>query len=148
VAAGDAGTELIEKLHALTGAEIAASANPTGNKALGGDWNLAVKTSEFDVELAVTPEVQKSYGFVLGTSIDEVTIGISSEPEQTVTLKNQQDEEIEGDFSVGDNNALVVQSFIVNDNNNEKDFKFNQPLENFAIQRNDNTLISGEKQLI
>ncbi|GAB1540755.1 hypothetical protein NUACC21_34240 [Scytonema sp. NUACC21] len=43
VAAGDAGTEFISKLHQLTGANIAASANFTGNAALEGDWNLEVK---------------------------------------------------------------------------------------------------------
>lgn len=53
MAAGDAGTELIEKLHALTGAEIAASANPTGNKALGGDWNLAFKGDKKALTAAV-----------------------------------------------------------------------------------------------
>ncbi len=42
VAAGDAGAEFLEKLHQLTGANIAASARPTGNVALGGDWELEV----------------------------------------------------------------------------------------------------------
>ncbi|MBF2079997.1 MAG: DUF4347 domain-containing protein [Synechococcales cyanobacterium T60_A2020_003] len=45
VAMGDAGTEFIAKLYQLTGAEIAASATPTGHASLGGDWHLQVRTS-------------------------------------------------------------------------------------------------------
>ncbi|MEL6788115.1 MAG: DUF4347 domain-containing protein, partial [Cyanobacteria bacterium J06607_15] len=40
VAAGDAGAELIEKLHQLTGANISASSTKVGNKAMGGNWIL------------------------------------------------------------------------------------------------------------
>jgi len=42
VAAGDAGEEFVTKLHQLTGATVMASAKRTGNKALGGDWELEV----------------------------------------------------------------------------------------------------------
>ncbi|MBD1852316.1 DUF4347 domain-containing protein [Cyanobacteria bacterium FACHB-502] len=70
VAAGDAGTELIEKLHALTGANIAASATPTGNAALGGNWNLDVQTGAVAVELALTLEAQQAYAGILGPTVD------------------------------------------------------------------------------
>ncbi|MDY6902320.1 MAG: DUF4347 domain-containing protein [Cyanobacteriota bacterium] len=43
VAAGDAGEEFVEKLHRLTGANIAASKTKTGNAELGGDWELEVR---------------------------------------------------------------------------------------------------------
>ncbi|NEQ77022.1 MAG: DUF4347 domain-containing protein, partial [Okeania sp. SIO2C9] len=46
VAASDTGTEFLEKLHQLTGANIAASARPTGSAALGGDWELEVTKGE------------------------------------------------------------------------------------------------------
>ncbi len=38
VTTGDAGAEFFEKLHRLTGVSIAASATPTGNAALNGNW--------------------------------------------------------------------------------------------------------------
>ncbi|MGL6342521.1 MAG: DUF4347 domain-containing protein, partial [Waterburya sp.] len=44
VAAGDAGEELITKLHNITGAAIAASTTPIGNTDLGGNWNLDATT--------------------------------------------------------------------------------------------------------
>ncbi|MEB3882327.1 DUF4347 domain-containing protein, partial [Lyngbya sp. CCY1209] len=67
VAAGDAGSELIEKLHRLTGAEIAASATQTGTFALGGDWNLEVKTGDFEVDLAIDEKAIAAYPHVLPT---------------------------------------------------------------------------------
>ena len=55
VAAGDAGAELIAKLHQLTRAEIAATSKRTGSAALGGDWQLEFRTGEMDTELAFQP---------------------------------------------------------------------------------------------
>ena len=67
VAAGDAGAELIEKLHRLTGAEIAASANRTGSAALGGDWTLEMMTRHIEVPLVFQAEVRAAYGSVFAT---------------------------------------------------------------------------------
>jgi hypothetical protein len=74
VAAGEAGVEFIEKLHQITGAKIAASANKTGDSALGGDWNLEVKTDEFQVSLALTSEAIAHYSSVLATPIHSLGI--------------------------------------------------------------------------
>ena len=59
VAAGDSGAEFIEKLHQLTGANIAASARLTGNVALGGDWELEVIRGELEVDVPFTRETQQ-----------------------------------------------------------------------------------------
>ncbi|WP_049897881.1 DUF4347 domain-containing protein, partial [Microcystis aeruginosa] len=50
VAAGDAGTEFIEKLHQLTGATVMASATPTGSSRGGGNWELEVIVSRAESE--------------------------------------------------------------------------------------------------
>lgn len=65
VAAGDAGEEFIAKLHALTGANIAASAKRTGSAAKGGDWELEVVMGELQSALAFKPEVMATYSGVL-----------------------------------------------------------------------------------
>ncbi len=65
VAAGDAGSEFLEKLHALTQAPIAASKTRTGNGDLGGDWNLEVTLGNPVVTAALRPEVQAAYAGVL-----------------------------------------------------------------------------------
>jgi len=44
VAAGDAGSEFMERLHQLTGAAIAASTTPVGSSSLNGNWHLDVTT--------------------------------------------------------------------------------------------------------
>lgn len=65
VAAGDAGSELVEKLHHLTGANIAASSTLTGNPALGGNWDLDVHVGEITLTLAFQPETMATYASVL-----------------------------------------------------------------------------------
>ena len=44
VAQGQAGRDFVAALAHLTGADVAASTNPTGSAALGGDWQLQVAT--------------------------------------------------------------------------------------------------------
>lgn len=65
VAAGDAGEEFVNKLHSLTGANIAASATRTGNAALGGNWQLEVTLGEVASEKAFTAQTMATYGGVL-----------------------------------------------------------------------------------
>ncbi|MFZ1025932.1 MAG: DUF4347 domain-containing protein, partial [Limnoraphis robusta] len=65
VAEGDAGLELIEKLHKITGAEIAASTHKIGHSALGGTWELDVKTSEFNINLAFNSQIKTQWNQVL-----------------------------------------------------------------------------------
>ena len=65
VAAGDAGEEFVEKLHRLTGANIAASNTPTGNAALGGNWQLEVVLGQQQPLLAFQPSVMGAYEGIL-----------------------------------------------------------------------------------
>ncbi|MCT7956395.1 DUF4347 domain-containing protein [Laspinema palackyanum] len=59
------GSPFLHRLHELTGANIAASANRTGSTALGGDWELEVHTGEIKTALAFAPEVMRGYAAVL-----------------------------------------------------------------------------------
>ena len=47
VAAGDSGKNFVKRLSEITGADIAASDNLTGNAAKGGDWDLEISCSAF-----------------------------------------------------------------------------------------------------
>jgi CSLREA domain-containing protein len=76
VAAGDAGAEFINKLQQLTGAKIAATKTLTGNKDLGGNWQLETTTAEMTVDLAIAESTRLSYqgilaDFVVTTAEDE-----------------------------------------------------------------------------
>ncbi len=48
VAAGEAGQTFIQDLSSLTGADVAASSNLTGNAAQGGDWQLEYATGKIE----------------------------------------------------------------------------------------------------
>jgi len=71
IAAGKSGLKFIQKIREFTGANIAASQNPTGNAALGGDWKLEITTGQINAELAFKKEVLESYTSVLETLVSE-----------------------------------------------------------------------------
>jgi len=66
-ASGDVGAEFIAKLHQLTGANIAASCQMIGNAALGGNWELEVRTTDMEVTLAFAETTRQAYTGVLAT---------------------------------------------------------------------------------
>jgi hypothetical protein len=65
VAAGPTGTQLIQSLSQLTGADIAASTNLTGSAAQGGDWQLEQTTGRIEADLAVDRQTQQTYSAIL-----------------------------------------------------------------------------------
>ncbi|MEH2147716.1 DUF4347 domain-containing protein [Nostoc sp.] len=67
VADGDVGSEFVAKLHQLTGANIAASRQLIGSAALGGNWELEVRTTDMEVSLAFAETTRKAYAGVLAT---------------------------------------------------------------------------------
>ncbi|PSB08496.1 hypothetical protein C7B69_22780, partial [filamentous cyanobacterium Phorm 46] len=81
VAAGETGLQFIEYLHQLTGANIAASNNKTGNKALGGDWELEVKSGQIETQPLNVP----NYSYTLAPTIvaDNKAILVSGTPTST-----------------------------------------------------------------
>jgi Ca2+-binding RTX toxin-like protein len=78
VAAGDAGAEFVEKLHSLTEAKIAASTTPTGNAALGGNWELEVAIGEAALSLAFQPETLTAYSAVFGPPLLSVSGSVTA----------------------------------------------------------------------
>jgi Ca2+-binding RTX toxin-like protein len=69
VAAGKTGVGFVQQLSQLTGADVAASDDLTGSAALGGDWDLEVKTGEIDSPLAFQVGVMEAYQYVLPVSL-------------------------------------------------------------------------------
>jgi hypothetical protein len=56
---------LLQRMAALTGANIAASTNLTGSAAKGGDWELEYTTGDISSPLAFKPETLAAYDRVL-----------------------------------------------------------------------------------
>jgi VCBS repeat-containing protein len=65
VAATAQGQSLVQALGRLTGADVAASTDLTGNAAQGGDWNLEYRTGSIETDLAVDSIGQRQWQGVL-----------------------------------------------------------------------------------
>ncbi len=92
VTATPEGNHLLGQIASLTGADIAASRDRTGNAALGGDWELESQWGNITTPLAFTPELQASYSSVFdtfsirGVSLAEGNLGSSPTAQVTVNL--------------------------------------------------------------
>ncbi len=65
--AGDAiGQSLVNQIHSLTGAEVAASTDPTGSAALGGNWSLEYSTGPIDTPGVISSAGQQAWQHLLG----------------------------------------------------------------------------------
>lgn len=65
VAATEGGRQLVTQLGSLTGADVAASTDPTGAATLGGDWKLEYSTGPVETGVAFDPRVQSDWGHTL-----------------------------------------------------------------------------------
>ncbi len=65
VAKGDAGVDFLDRLGELTGADIAASDNPTGSASLQGDWDLEFTRGSIEAVLAFDASAPADYAHVL-----------------------------------------------------------------------------------
>jgi len=100
LAASEDGQTLVDNLAALTGADIAASADLTGNSALGGDWELEYTTGLIETDVAVSDATQTAYTAVLATAPDGAEFQVN-----TTTTNDQRDAQIAMDAS---GNYVVV----------------------------------------
>lgn len=69
-AQGELGEAFVSILSQLTGADVAASNDLTGNSALGGNWNLEVSTGEIESSFALQNTALESYENVLALIVD------------------------------------------------------------------------------
>ncbi|ELR97824.1 DUF4347 domain-containing protein [Gloeocapsa sp. PCC 73106] len=74
--AGDAGAELLSKLHQITGSAIAASSTLVGNTAKGGNWELDKTQGNITTSIPFSETAREAYTevlveFVVNTLDDE-----------------------------------------------------------------------------
>ena len=65
---------LIERLQALTGAQVAATVTPTGAAQRGGNWEMEAGTSHREAGLALMGSTQQAYAGVLASSDEPFTV--------------------------------------------------------------------------
>jgi Ca2+-binding RTX toxin-like protein len=71
VAQGEAGIQFIESLAAMTGADVAASADPTGAAELGGNWVLEAEAGAVEA----SPDAPTAANVMLGTDYRDLDSG-------------------------------------------------------------------------
>lgn len=69
VALGEAGLTFVQQLAQLTGADIAASTDLTGNQEMGGNWELEVATGAIATSLVLGAAARSMYGALLASPV-------------------------------------------------------------------------------
>lgn len=63
------GIQLVDQLAQLTGADVAASDDKTGNTALGGDWDLEYHSGSVEARVVFSDSLQQQWNGVLATEL-------------------------------------------------------------------------------
>jgi hypothetical protein len=65
VAAGETGNNFVKRLSELTGADVAASNDLTGNAVKGGDWDLEIVTGQIESAVPFNRQAMEDYEYTL-----------------------------------------------------------------------------------
>ena len=78
VAADADGRALVNALSRLTGADVAASTDVTGQRALGGNWNLEYDTGQIEARIAVSQASQQEWAGRLAITSNSASSGMTA----------------------------------------------------------------------
>ena len=154
VAAGDAGEELLSKLHQLTGASIAASARRVGNGQQGGTWALDVVAGEMAIALPFSAATVASYPGTFPLAISGIDAAYDDVPDNTITYTADEVADIDGsttleeytyNFPVGTQNNLIISGFEAN--GGADSFGFVQLVDQVRVERIDNAEVTGTREI-
>jgi hypothetical protein len=73
--ASDGGAAFVDSMADLTGADVAASTDPTGAATLGGDWELEYAAGGIETQVAFGAELQQSWAQVLAVGTGDISTG-------------------------------------------------------------------------
>ncbi len=108
LAASEEGIELLNRFGSMTGAEVFASADTTGHKALGGDWDLEYSTADGQHESLLSEAAQQQWhGELAAPSLGNGTLADISEDDPAPpgeTISNI----FAGQFSVADGSVFTA----------------------------------------
>ncbi|MGK7938750.1 MAG: DUF4347 domain-containing protein [Crocosphaera sp.] len=83
VAEGAVGEQFVDQLTGMTGADIAASDDLTGNEGLGGDWDLEYQMGDLETPILFSQATQNSYQHTL-TSLEFTNDGATDANENLI----------------------------------------------------------------
>jgi hypothetical protein len=78
VAATPDGQAMLNALSRLTGADVAASEDLTGNAALGGDWNLEYASGRIEANIAIDQQAQQAWTGLLAISSNSTSSAMTA----------------------------------------------------------------------
>ena len=84
LAATSEGQMLVNSIATLTGADVAASDDLTGNAQLGGDWELEYRTGSIESTVAISSQTQNSWSGVLAFNVDTTADTPDANPGDTL----------------------------------------------------------------
>jgi Ca2+-binding RTX toxin-like protein len=126
VAAGDFGKTFVSRLAELTGADVAASTDLTGNAALGGDWELEYHVGAIEAAPALSLETLAEFEGILVevATFNELQSNLNGSG--TITLTN----DIVlggglGDITAGEDLTIEGNGHSISGNNNHQIFTIN-----------------------
>lgn len=104
VASGLTPNPFLQRIAALTGANIAASGSPTGSAAQGGDWELEVTTGKIKAPTVFKPDVMAAYQGVLAAGDLDLSFGTGG----SVTTSISGIWDVPSDVAVQSDGKIVV----------------------------------------
>ncbi|RGE46916.1 tandem-95 repeat protein [Comamonas testosteroni] len=110
-AQGDAGLQAAMVLGGITGADIAASTDPTGAAALGGDWDLELQTGVIQTRSIASAESAAAWSHLLALPTDS---GETVTVDEDTTLEKTAADGLLANASDADGDTLTVTGFRVN----------------------------------
>ncbi|MGI9474916.1 MAG: DUF4347 domain-containing protein, partial [Rubripirellula sp.] len=115
-----AGLNLIESLHSLTGADVAASLDDTGHSAFGGNWQLEYKLGTVETEIAFSESVQQTWRGKLKT----ITVTTTADAfDSGDGLKSLREAVVEANVgSGGDTIVLASGTYVLSELGTAEDF--------------------------
>ncbi|MGB5717329.1 MAG: DUF4347 domain-containing protein, partial [Gammaproteobacteria bacterium] len=84
LAATSEGQMLVNSIATLTGADVAASDDLTGNAQLGGDWELEYSTGSVETTVAISSQTQNSWSGVLAFAVNTTADTPDANPGDTL----------------------------------------------------------------
>jgi len=131
VADGVEGQSFLDRLSTLTGADVAASDDPTGHIAFGGDWVLEYVVGEVETAIVAQPDVQTDWAGLLAPATISGTVyadnGIDPIADGTTVrivisgVDNGTDTTVGGTYSINVADINSGDNFLVYLDNNDGD---------------------------
>ena len=85
LAATERGEQFVDSLARLTGADVAASDDPTGHADLGGDWELEYRSGDIESDIPLDQDVQDDWSHTLAIATDNVSTGTTVSTSLTIS---------------------------------------------------------------